>query len=249
MMRVVGYCRVSTDLQAAEGVSLAAQRDKIEQYCTLHDLELKAIATDFGESGKTLDRPGLRGVLVWLDGLEAAGLVVYKLDRLTRNLSDWTSLIERYFGPRRPYALMSVCESIDTRTAAGRMVLNIMMTVAQWEREAIVERTVAAVEHKRSRGERIGQVPYGKRLGADGRTLHDDPGERALLGRIRDYRAAGCSLREIAFALNAARVPTKNGKPWHHGTIDHLIKKGKHEHREQEEERAAGGAGDLRPAP
>ena len=139
--KVVGYVRVSTDEQANEGVSLDAQRGKLAQYADLHDLDLVATEADAGVSAKTLDRPGLRVALYRLASGEAAGLLIAKLDRLSRSVSDWNRLIEAYFGPVAGKELFSVADSIDTRTAAGRMVLNILMSVAQWEREAIAERT------------------------------------------------------------------------------------------------------------
>jgi DNA invertase Pin-like site-specific DNA recombinase len=76
-----------------------------------------------------------------------------KLDRLTRSVRDLADLLERF--ERRGVALVSVSESLDTGTAAGRSVLNVMMSVAQWEREAIGERTREALRHKIANGQRI----------------------------------------------------------------------------------------------
>jgi site-specific DNA recombinase len=90
-------------------------------------------------------------------------------------VGDWQALILRYFGDQAGKRLMSVADSIDTRTAAGRMVLNVMMTMAQWERETIVERTRGAMAFKRSRGERVGAVPFGFDVAADGRQLEPNP--------------------------------------------------------------------------
>src|SRR4051794_26295711 len=177
-MRVVGYVRVSSEDQARDGVSLDAQRQKVRLFAELHVLDLAEVVTDAAASAKTLDRPGLSRVLALLDGGEVGGGGVFKLDRLTRSLGGWSHLIDRYFGEKAGRALMSVSESIDTRTAAGRMVLNIMMTVAQWERETIVERTRGAMAFKKSRGERVsGRVPYGFHLADDGRNLIEAPEE------------------------------------------------------------------------
>ncbi len=86
--RVVGYARVSTEDQAREGVSLAAQRAKLEAYATALDLELVAVREDAGVSAKTLDRPGLRAALEDLRAGRADALLVPKLDRLTRSVRD-----------------------------------------------------------------------------------------------------------------------------------------------------------------
>jgi site-specific DNA recombinase len=225
-MRVVGYVRVSSEEQSRDGVSLAVQAEKVRLYCELHALEKAEDVVDAGVSAKTLDRPGLARVLALLDSGEVTGLVVYKLDRLTRSLADWSSLIDGYFGRPGGPSLFSVSDSIDTRTAAGRMVLNIMMTVAQWERETIVERTIGAMQFIRSRGERIsGRIPYGSDLGEDGRTLVPNANELSALAEVRLRHAEGWSLRRIAADLQAQGVPTKSGRAWSHSTVQALLKR------------------------
>ena len=97
---MVGYIRVSTAEQAEDGVSLAAQRVKIEQYCALYDLTLVEVIDDAALSAKTLNRPGLQRALSMLRSGKADGLVVAKLDRLTRSVGDWQRLITGYFGDR-----------------------------------------------------------------------------------------------------------------------------------------------------
>jgi DNA invertase Pin-like site-specific DNA recombinase len=226
-MVVVGYVRVSSEEQSRDGVSLAAQAEKVRLYCGLHGLDLVELITDPGASARTLDRPGLSRVLSLLDSGDATGLVVFKLDRLTRSLADWSLLIDRYFGRPGGPSLFSVSDSIDTRTAAGRMVLNIMMTVAQWERETIVERTRGAMAFKRSRGERVsGRIPFGKDLAPDGRSLVDNPAELAALAEIRRWHAEGWPLRRIAAELQARGVPTKaGGVRWQHSTVREILKR------------------------
>ncbi len=157
--RTIAYLRVSTDKQADRGVSLDAQRAKVHAYAELHDLELAEVIVDAGESAKSLDRPGLKRALGMLKGSEAEALLVVKLDRLTRSVVDLGTLVERYFAPGKA-ALLSVGEQIDTRSAAGRLVLNVLASVSQWEREAIGERTATAMQHKAKQGEYTGgQAP------------------------------------------------------------------------------------------
>jgi site-specific DNA recombinase len=219
-MVVIGYTRVSSEEQAREGVSLSAQAEKVRLYCGLHGLELLDVVVDAAVSAKTLDRPGLARVLAALDEGGVGGLVVFKLDRLTRSLGDWSALIDRYFGATGGPSLMSVSESIDTRSAAGRMVLNMMMTVAQWERETIVERTRSAMAFKRSKGERISRrIPFGSDLAEDGKTLVDNPAERLVRETIREWRELGWGPRKIAIELNSRGVPTKLGGAWSHSSV------------------------------
>src|SRR6185295_12688409 len=110
-------------------------------------------------------------------------VIIAKLDRLTRSVADLAELLKRF--ERRGVSLVSVADSLDTRSAAGRLVLNIMVSVSQWEREAIGERTRDAMRHKRANGERVGTVPFGYRLTPDGRTLEAEADEQLTLDTIK----------------------------------------------------------------
>lgn len=222
-MRVLGYCRVSTEEQASSGVSLAAQADKIRAYCSLYDLELVGIIEDAGASAKTLDREGLQRALGALDAGTVGGLVIAKLDRLTRSVGDMASLIADYFGERAGCSLFSVADSIDTRTAAGRMVLNILVSVAQWEREAIAERTRDALRHKAKVREVYGPTPLGY-AAVDGR-LVEVPEEARAVEEVRRLAAAGRSQREICAAMESAGFATKRGGRWRPSTVQAILRR------------------------
>src|SRR5579863_4159909 len=182
-MKVIGYARVSTDKQTERGVSLDAQAEKIRAMAVVHNAELIDIIVDGGESAKSLQRPGMERLLALVDGKKVQSVIIAKLDRLTRSVKDLCELLERF--ERRGVALISVAESLDTSSAAGRLVLNIMTAVSQWEREAIGERTRDALCHKRSRGERVGNVTYGFRVAADGKHLEADADEQNVLAEIQ----------------------------------------------------------------
>ena len=210
--RAVAYIRVSTDKQVEHGVSLEAQRAKLEAYATLYEIDLVAVEVDAGLSAKTLERPALQRSLTMLRTGHADAILVVKLDRLTRSVRDLGELVEGYFASGK-WALMSVGEQIDTRSAAGRLVLNVLASVAQWEREATGERTSAALRHKASAGEYIGgELPYGTRLAADGVTLEPEPAEAAVLEAARELRAAGLSLRAIATELDKRGLRSRAGR-------------------------------------
>ena len=227
--KVVGYIRVSTTEQASDGVSLAAQEHKIRAYCDLYDLELVTIYRDEGLSGKDLQRPGLQNALSHCDPKhgEASGIVVAKLDRLTRSIVDLNTLIDRHFGDRakHPASLYSVTDQIDTRSASGRLVLNVLMSVAQWERETIGERTRDALAHKRSKGERISRhAPYGWRVGSDGVHLEPDEYEQKTANLAKLYRdGQGFSLRGIGKVLQGLDRFQRNGKAWSASTVKRLL--------------------------
>lgn len=212
--RAIGYVRVSTADQAEHGVSLDAQRAKLEAYAALYDLDLVAIVVDAGLSAKNLDRPGLQGALAKLAKGEADALLVVSLSRLTRSVRDLGTLVDCYFGPKGGAALMSLSESIDTRTAAGRLVLNVLGSVAAWEREAIGERTATAMQHMQARGEYIGgRAPYGFALTDDG-ALVEVAAEQRTLADARALAARGMSLRAIAADLASRGLVARNGKPF-----------------------------------
>jgi DNA invertase Pin-like site-specific DNA recombinase len=200
-VRVVAYLRVSTDKQADHGVSLDAQRSKVETYAQLYDHQLVAVEVDAGVSAKTLDRPALQRALAMLKAGKADALLVMKLDRLTRSVRDLCTLVEKYFSDGR-YSLISLGEQIDTRSAAGRLVINVLASVSQWEREAIGERTAVAMQHKAARREYTGGVaPYGFELAADGVRLQEIQAEQAIILQTRVLRSQGLSLRAVASAL------------------------------------------------
>ena len=224
MTKVIGYVRVSTEEQSRDGVSLEAQRAKLAAYCDLYDLDLVEVVEDAGVSAKSLRRPGLDRVLELLAAGEADGLVVEKMDRLSRSIVDWNLLIDRFFGDRGGRSLFSVGEQIDTRTASGRMVLNVLMSVSQWEREAIGERTRDALAFKRSRSERIGPTPYGFDLAEDGVHLVENAAEQAVSAEIRKLAAGGMSRSAIARDLNGRGLTTKQGKRWSHTHVGRVLK-------------------------
>jgi DNA invertase Pin-like site-specific DNA recombinase len=210
MTKAIGYIRVSTDKQAESGLSLESQRKKIEAYCELYDLELVDVEVDAGFSAKSLKRPALRRALARL-GSDTDTLIVVKLDRLTRSVKDLCTLVDKYFCGDQP-SLISVAENLDTRSASGRLVMNILASVAQWEREVISERTSAALGQLRDQGRYTGGVVrYGYRVSEDGSLLEPNPEEQTVIDTARFAYAVGRSLRETAEVLNRKGYRTRQG--------------------------------------
>ncbi|OHB69266.1 MAG: hypothetical protein A2W23_07610 [Planctomycetes bacterium RBG_16_43_13] len=205
---MLAYCRVSTDKQAEEGMSLAAQSEQIAKYAGLYDLEIIETIIDDGYSASNLDRPGLKQVFSMLDAGKVQGVIITKLDRLTRSVFDLSYLLKNYMDK---YRFMSVYDKFDTDTAGGRMILSILTTVSQWEREVISERTKAVLSHKKSKGERVGNIPYGKKLSSDGVHLEPDNVEQKIISTIKSMRAEGMTYDRIskAFTYN-----NRTGKPF-----------------------------------
>jgi len=224
-MKAIGYIRVSTARQANEGVSLDAQKLKIEQYAALHDIELMEVVIDAGESAKTLGRQGIQKVLASVKAGSADAVVFLKLDRLTRSIRDLGAIVDLFNA--KGAALISIQDGIDTSTAAGRLVLNVLGSVAQWEREAIGERTADALAHKRNLNEYTGGcVPFGKQIAADGIHLEDNTDAQKALEAIAELKGRGYSTRAIATELEARGIQNgKGGKSWSHVVVAKLAKR------------------------
>lgn len=217
--RVVAYVRVSTEQQASEGNSLAAQQEKLRLYAELHGLKLVATEVDAGMSASTLDRPGLQRALERLEVSECEALVVVKLDRLTRSVRDLCTLVDTYFADGRT-RLMSVGDAVDTGSASGRLVLNVLMSVSQWEREAIGERTAAVMQHLKATGKFTGGFPpFGFYVDDDGALVHHNE-ERSIVEAARMHRRRGDSLREIGRIVGPN---PRTGKPFSASQIQGML--------------------------
>jgi DNA invertase Pin-like site-specific DNA recombinase len=221
-MKAIGYVRVSTEKQADFGVSLEAQTEKVRAMAVVQGAELVDVIVDAGESAKSLNRPGMGKLLSLVDSGAVDTVIIAKLDRLTRSVADLAELLKRF--ERRGVSLVSVADSLDTRSAAGRLVLNIMVSVSQWEREAIGERTRDAMHRKRANGERVGTVPFGYQVAADGMRLEVAPAEQAIIGRIRELKGAGFTVRAIADELNARGFNTRRGTGWRFQYVAELLR-------------------------
>jgi site-specific DNA recombinase len=221
-MKTIAYIRCSTDDQVEYGHSLRTQQEKINAYALTYDLDVVDVVIDAGESGKTLKRSGFQRVLKALDDGTCDAVVVYKLDRLTRNVRDLGMLIEKYFSAKT--TLYSVSEQINTTTANGRFVLNMMGSIAQWERETIAERTKDALQAKLKRGECAGNVAYGYRLAKDGVRLVKDKAEQQAIQTMVALRNQGKSFSEIVKDLSAEGILNRRGKPFNRSSVWRMVK-------------------------
>lgn len=208
-MRVIAYLRVSTERQASEGVSLDSQRAKVRAWCELHDAELAEVFADEGLSGAKSDRPGLEQAMAALRKGDC--LLAYSISRLSRSVRDMLAIADRL--QALGCDLVSLSESIDTTTAAGRMVFRMLAVLAEFELDQIRERTSAAMRYKQSRGEYIGgQVPFGHRL-VEGE-LEEHAEEQTAIASAREMRLSGASLRAISARLADSGHVSRSGRPF-----------------------------------
>ncbi len=218
--RTVAYVRVSTEEQATTGVSLAAQDARIRAYALAMDFEVSEVIQDAGASAKTLQRPGIAVLLDAVRAGDVERVIILKLDRITRSTRDLAELLDTF--AKADAALVSVSESLDTKSAAGRLVVNMLGVVAQWEREAIGERTGTALTHKRATSQSYSPTPFGYRR--DGNTLVPVPEEQEALAEAIQLDRAGVSFRAIGRALTARGAVPHRGTAWHASSVRAMLR-------------------------
>lgn len=221
MKQAVGYIRVSTEQQATEGVSLEAQRTKIATWCVINGYELVNVFVDAGISGKSMDkRPGLQDAMRSLK--KGMALVSYSLSRLARSTKDALAIGETV--AKRKADMVSLSEQIDTTTAAGKMMFQMLAVLAEFERNLVAERTTNALQHKKATGQKYTNItPYGFEA-IEGRLVQVEQ-EAAVVAEIQAARTGGNTLQSIADNLNGRGIPTKTGKQWAPATIHLLMKR------------------------
>jgi len=205
-IRVLAYCRVSTDEQGHSGLGLEAQRQAITAECERRGWEVVEVIEDRGYSAKNLKRPGVQAALETLAARRADALVVSKLDRLSRSLLDFANVMA--VAQREGWALVALDCAVDTSSPSGEAMANMLATFAQFERRLIGQRTRDALAVKRKQGVRLGRPPTTP---------------QPVVARVKRERAKGRTLREIADRLNADGVPTAQGGRWWPGTVRLLL--------------------------
>ena len=199
----IGYCRVSTTEQGDSGLGLEAQRAAIHAEVTRRGWSFQTMYADVASGKSTKGRDDLGRALAVLAGGEAAVLVVAKLDRLSRSMLDFASIIAR--SRIEGWSLVALDIGVDTSTTNGKLLANIIMSLAEWERELIGDRTKSALAALRKRGVTLGRP----------RTVDE---ETATL--IRVLRNNGAGYYSIAQTLNRESVPTgQGGVKWYASTV------------------------------
>ena len=221
MKQAIGYIRVSTEKQANEGVSLEAQEAKIVTWCKANGYELVQVYVDAGISGKRMDtRKELLAALASLK--KGMALVSYSLSRLARSTKDALAIGEAV--AKKKADMVSLTEQIDTTTAAGKMMFQMLSVLAEFERNLVAERTTNALQHKKRSGQKYtNQTPYGFEA-IEGR-LVEVKQEAEVVAEIQAARSSGSTLQSIADNLNGRGIPTKTGKTWAPATIHLLLKR------------------------
>lgn len=237
---VLAYLRVSTDEQGRSGLGLDAQRTAIEDAAKGKRWNVARWIEDRGESGKSLERPGIQEALALMEDSGPDVLVAAKLDRLSRSAIDFMTLVKR--AREHGWALVVLDLGVDMTTPVGKFVAGVMAQVAELERDMIRERTRAALEAAQQRGTHVGRPPWGFMVNP----RRDESGEPQLLPDLdlfdlddtdaarqrivdtvrtmRDRREQDDSYQAIADHLNAEGVPTSTGRGrWHPTSVRNVL--------------------------
>jgi len=223
IMKTAIYIRVSTEDQATEGFSINAQKEKLTKYLEANEWELYNIYIDDGISGKNLkDRPQIKKMIEEIKKKNINNVLVYKLDRLTRSLSDLMDLLNVF--DEYGCSLNSQTEKLDTSNAVGRMFLKIIGTFAEFERENLSERVSFGYEQKTREGgyTNVNGV-YGYNYIKGVGTLEINPLESEIVRDIYSMFLNGKAMITIAKEFNQKKVPTKRGGSWSQSTIKSIL--------------------------
>lgn len=191
-MLTVAYCRVSTEEQADEGFSIKGQADRLRAYAELHEIGPITVIEDPGRSGKDLLRPGLQQLLAMLEAGHVSNVLVWRLDRLSRNLGDLILLADTFGQAGVP--LHSFTERIDLSSATGRMFYNVLGSFAQFYREQLAENVRMGTQQAVREGKWVNRPKTGYDL-IDGALIPNGDADRVRM--IFRLRAEGLSHRGI----------------------------------------------------
>lgn len=219
------YVRVSTEEQAKEGFSIRAQEQKLKDYARIKEWAIHKIYIDEGISGKNItDRPQINQLIKDIKKGLVKNVLIFKIDRLTRNTSDLIYLINLF--NEYNCAFNSLCESIDTQTPSGRMFIKIIGIFAEFERENIVERTKLGFERKVKEGyslcTRTASYGYTRNIGDKIQKINEK--EAVIVREVFDmFVHHGKSFLDIAKNLNERNIPTKENSVWIARSIRNML--------------------------
>jgi site-specific DNA recombinase len=215
------YCRVSTDEQAREGISLEEQQERLKAYCRAMGWDHEVIVfVDDGYSAKSIERPRLTKLIDSVQKGTITKVMVTKLDRMSRRLLDLLKLIDLF--QDHGVSFISISESFDTNTPSGRLTLQVLGAVAEFERERIRERVFENMLHAAGNGKWLTQSPYGYSL--EDKELVINEAEAKVVHDIYDmYLEKGMGFYTIAKHLNKEGISSKQNKEWSIRSIKLLL--------------------------
>ena len=227
--KAIGYIRVSTEEQKRDGISLAAQKERIIAYCAFFKYDLIAIYQD-DSTGFDMERPGLHAAFDHMKRTQAVFISI-ALDRLSRNIIDIEYIMDTYFGVGCPYQIhLMDCSGIDPQTRDGRMMLRFKALMAQHQVETIRDRTQQGMRYAIKEGATVGRLPYGKaysrQLDAEGRrVVVDVPEQLATVAYIKELYAQGTNPSQIAKLLQSENRPKPSYTQWNAQHVRRILQR------------------------
>ena len=223
--RAALYVRVSTDEQAAEGYSLDAQKNILEDHCLAEGLDVASIYEDDGYSGRNANRPAYRRMMAEIDSWDV--LVVLKMDRIHRNSRNFMTMMDEL--ERHGKEFVSCYEALDTSNALGRFVVDMIQRMAQLESEQIGERTKMGMREKaenlgteKSEKATMGFTPpFGYRI-VDGSLMADEDELPVVRDMFSSY-LSGDTMDTICYSLNSSGTLTRRGNPWNKYNLRNVL--------------------------
>lgn len=228
--KAIGYVRVSTEKETQEN-SWLVQPETIKRYAALQDVDLIDILKDEESAWKVpfFEREGGRRILKMIKAGDIQHIIGAKVDRIFRDTIDGLSTADELSRRGITLHVIDAGGILNVRSAAGRMMFTMLLSVAEFEPHRISERVMDALDNLRQDGRKIGTVPFGftehiigeRKNGKDDVVLIPEPSELAIVREIKD-RCMRESLKDIADDLNLRAVPTKQGGTWHASTVRYI---------------------------
>ncbi len=223
--KVAIYIRVSTEEQAKEGYSLDAQRQQLEDYSVANDLTIVDVYTDDGYSGRNTNRPEYRRMMADMPLWDS--ILVLKMDRIHRNTRNFLEMMDLL--RKKGKGFISKQEKLDTDSAMGNFIMQLIQSIAQLESEQIGERTRDGMRQKAETLNKSDDAkrtmgftpPFGYRI-QDGK-LVDDIDEQFVVSMIFELYACGETIDSICYSLNRQSLLTRKGNPWNKYNLRNIL--------------------------
>ena len=220
-MKVLGYVRVSSEIQKKKNNSIPLQKKKINEYCQLNDFELIDVYEDNGISGMSIDkRNGYKSMIQYLNDNDIDAIVVWSLSRLGRKMKDVVEFMD--YLKQNNIGFYSIKENLNNNDKIGSLIMNILSSINEFEVEVIRERIKDVKRNKKQNGEVYGRMMYGFD-NVNGKMV-ENKDEKRVISRIKNFRSRGWSWRKISNRLNEENIKSKEDKIWYDGSVYNMMK-------------------------
>ncbi len=220
-MKVLGYVRVSSEMQKRKGNSIDLQNKKINEYCLLNDFDLIDVYEDDGISGMSINkRDGYKGMLDYMKKNSVDGIVVWSLSRLGRRMKDVVEFMD--YLKVNDIKFCSIKENLSNDDKIGSLIMNILSSINEFEVEVIRERIRDVKRNKKENGEVYGRMMYGFD-NVNGKMV-ENKDEKRVISRIKNFRSRKWSWRKISNRLNDEKIKSKEDKIWYDGSVYNMMR-------------------------